>query len=230
MTRSRSFQGQNIDYSLLDLSFFSPVSLDCAAISWHKCLPYQSLTHLLTSELVTRLQVFLQWGLISFKTDHWTEKSKSTSATWGRLHLDLTYYQPSAACVETLPGHKSLRNQTPLVFLVLVSLQQAGNRRKILVGYSQKTAAIISLLNRAILTHTNPSGSPTLAGNVLRGSASKPAAAEVTCCPLSWPSTVCEYHQAALLGPEPPLLVKGSPDPCQCWRRLPAPARAPSRR
>lgn len=123
ITRSRSFQGQSINYSLLDLSFFSPVSLDCAAISWHKCLPYQPLTHLLTSELVTRLQVFLQWGLISFKTDHWTEKSKSTSVTWGRLHLHLTYYQPSATCVETPQGHKSLRNQTSLVFLVLVSLQ-----------------------------------------------------------------------------------------------------------
>lgn len=96
ITLSRSFQGQNINYFLLDLSFFSPVSLDRAVISLCKCLPYQSVTHLLTSELVTYLQDFLKWGLISFKIDHWTEKSNSTSVTWGGLHLNFPYYQPSA--------------------------------------------------------------------------------------------------------------------------------------
>lgn len=85
------------------------------------------------------------------------------------------------------------------------------------MGYSQKTVTIISLLNWPILTHTRPSSSSALVGNVLHGSASKLAAAEVTRSLVSWPSTVCEYHQAAVLGPELPLLVTARPDVCQCW-------------
>jgi len=97
---SRSFQGQNINYFWLDLPFSSPVSLGCSAIWLRKCLPYQSVTHLLTSELVTQLQVFPKRDLISFKIDHWTEKSKSTSVTWG----DFTCYQ--------LPATRALSRDT----------------------------------------------------------------------------------------------------------------------
>ena len=113
----------------------------------------------------------------------------------------VTSYQPQGRSPETqIPKKSNFPSFPHLCFSPAGSL--AGSKRNMLVGYSQETVTITSfLLNCTVVTHTNPSGSSTLVGNVLRGSASKLAAAEVTLCPVSRPSAACEHLQAAVLWP-----------------------------